>query len=311
MYVIYQNFMKKLSPPLIILIAFTTILASSCTNTQNATAKIQVATSFYPLYFFTQQIGGEKIEVINITPPGGEPHEYELTAQDIVRIENSTLLVLAGGGLESWGEKIQQNIDPQKTTILMAGEDLMTQDVVEEDETITDPHVWLSPVLAQKMADKIAVGLMQADPANATYYQANTDILKITLSNLDTEYRQGLSQCASKNIITAHAAFGYLASTYGLNQVSISGLSTEEEPSPQQLAEVAQFAQENGIKYIFFESLVSPELSETIATEIGAQTLVLNPLEGLTATEITEGKNYITEMQNNLHNLQIALQCTL
>ena len=127
---------------------------------------------------------------------------------------------------------------------------------------------------------------------------------------MDTEYKQGLSSCEGKNIITSHAAFGYLAAAYGLNQVPIAGLSPDAEPSPRQLADIAKFAKDNQVKYIFFESLVSPKLSQTIATEVGAQTLVLNPIEGLSEEEMSHGKTYFSVMQDNLTNLRTALQCT-
>ena len=160
------------------------------------------------------------------------------------------------------------------------------------------------------MVDRIASGYQQSDPNNKNYYQANADSLKAKLQQIDLAYRQGLSHCLTKNIITSHAAFGYLAKTYGLNQVAIAGFSPDAEPSPQQLAVIAKFAEQNQVKYIFFESLVSPKLAQTIASEIGAQTLVLNPLEGLSDQELAQGKNYLSVMQDNLSNLQTALQCT-
>lgn len=278
-------------------------------NKGNNSSRIQVAASFYPLYFFSQQIGGDKADIINITPAGAEPHDYEPTAQDIAKIENSKLLVLNGGGLEAWGENIKQNLESQNTVIVTVGDGLTNQQVVEEGENMTDPHIWLSPLLAKEMVDKIMNGFIEADPQNKDYYQSNAIALKAQLSDLDMQYKQGLATCQEKNIITSHTAFGYLATAYGFNQVSITGLSPDAEPSPQQLADVVKFARANNVKYIFFESLVSPKLSNTIATEIGAQTMVLNPLEGLTDEEISKGKNYFTEMENNLANLQTALQC--
>lgn len=273
-------------------------------------SKPQVVTSFYPLYFFASQIAGDKADLSNITPAGAEPHDYSPTAQQLVQIEHSDLLILNGGGFEPWGENIQENINTEKTQLVIAGECLITQEVVEDGEKILDPHVWLSPVLAEQMVEKIRTGLVQTDPENATYYNSNAEELKLKLHSLDTEYKQNLSRCAEKNVITSHAAFGYLASTYGLNQVAIIGVSPEAEPSPQELAQVAKFAKDNHVKYIFFESLVSPKLSQTIATEVGAQTLVLNPLEGLTDYEVAQGKDYFSEMRNNLANLKKALQCT-
>jgi zinc transport system substrate-binding protein len=271
--------------------------------------KISVVASFYPIYFLASQIGGDKADVINITPAGGEPHDYEPTPQDMTRIESANLVVLNGGGLEAWGDSVKQNIDPQKTVLVVAGEGLTTRRVVEDGENIVDPHVWLSPALAEEMADRIEQGYMKADPANTDYYAKNAADLKIKLSQLDTEYKQGLASCQRKDIITSHAAFGYLAATYGLNQVAISGLSPEEEPSAKDLAEVANFAKKNGVKYIFFESLVSPKLSQTIATEIGAQTLVLDPIEGIAANDLAAGQDYMAVMRSNLANLKIALHC--
>ncbi|NTV41470.1 MAG: zinc ABC transporter solute-binding protein [Candidatus Moranbacteria bacterium] len=273
------------------------------------TEKIQVVASFYPLYFLSQQIGGDKAEVINIVPAGVEPHDYEPTAQDMAKMEKSRLLVLNGNGFEAWKENVQKNIDSKKTSILTAGEGLATQQMTEEGQLHTDPHIWLAPLLLEKMADKILQGFEDADPANKASYQTNANILKAKLRDLDVAYKEGLNNCTEKNFVTSHAAFGYLATAYGLRQTSIAGLSPEAEPSSQELAKIVQFVKENKIKYIFFESLVSPKLSQTIATEVGAQTLVLNPIEGLSGEEISQGENYLTVMQANLENLQTALQC--
>lgn len=272
--------------------------------------KISVVASFYPIYFFASQIGGDKADVVNVTPAGGEPHDYEPTPQDMAKIESANLVVLNGGGLEAWGGSVEQNIDSQKTILVTAGEGLTTRHIVEDGKSIVDPHVWLSPVLAEQMVDKIEQGYIKADSANADYYAKNATDLKAKLAQLDTEYKQGLTNCQRKDIITSHAAFGYLGVTYGLNQVPISGLSPEEEPSAKDLASIADFAKKNGVKYIFFESLVSPKLSQTIATEIGAQTLVLDPIEGIAADELAAGQDYLTVMRSNLANLKISLQCT-
>jgi zinc transport system substrate-binding protein len=272
--------------------------------------KLQVVASFYPLYFFSRQIGGDKADVANIVPSGAEPHDYEPTAQDMARIERSRLIVLNGGGLEAWSDAIRKNIDADKAIIVAAGEGLTTQRDTEKGQTETDPHVWLAPRLAQKMVERIAQAFEQADPANRDYYRSNADSLKIKLGDIDMEYRRGLSNCKGKNIITSHAAFGYLAADYGLNQAPIAGLSPDAEPSPRQLADIAKFARDNKVKYIFFESLASPKLSQTIATEVGAQALVLNPIEGLSDEELSQGKDYLSVMHDNLINLQTALQCT-
>lgn len=263
--------------------------------------KIKVVTSFYPLYFFASEIGGDLAQVSNITPAGAEPHDYEPTAQDVAFIQNSKLLILNGGGFEPWGEELKENTELSETLIIGAGEDLISQN---------DPHVWLSLPLATQMVDRIAEGFSKIDSENQFYYQSNADDLKKNLQELDSRFRNELANCGQKSIVTSHAAFSYLAAAYGLQQMAISGLSPDAEPSAKQLAETVEFAKTNGVKYIFFESLVSPKLAETIANEVGAQTLVLNPIEGLSEGDLAAGKNYLTEMGANLDNLKIALECT-
>jgi zinc transport system substrate-binding protein len=272
---------------------------------------LRVVASFYPVYFFAQEIGGERAVVKNLTPAGAEPHDYEPTPQDIVAIESSQLLILNGNGLEPWSENIKNNLANSSAVIVTAGEGLATEIVEEDGAEIKDPHIWLSPLLASVMVDKIAAGYIAADQVGADYYQANARTLKQKLLDLDANYRQGLSQCKTNDIITTHAAFGYVAKAYGLDQVAISGLSPEAEPTPKALSDVVQFAREHQVKYIFFEELVSPKLAETIAQEVGATTLILSPLEGLAAEDLAEGHDYFSIMQKNLDNLKLALQCTI
>lgn len=271
--------------------------------------KLQVTASFYPYYFFASQVGGNKVSVINITPPGGEPHDYEPTPQDIINIESSKLLIL-NGNVEPWGNKIKDLLKGKNTVILETGNGLFTQTVIDENGTnSTDPHIWLSLKLAKTQVNSILDKYIQIDPQNKDYYTNNANDLLNNLNSLDMEYKTGLASCRLQDIITSHAAFGYLATDYGLKQIAIAGLSPDSEPSLKQLAEITQFAKTNNIKYIFFESLVSPKLSQTIASEVGAKTLVLNPIEGLTSMEISQGKNYLTVMQDNLKNLRLALDC--
>lgn len=276
---------------------------------QGGDGKFSVITSFYPLYFFAEWIGGDKAVVTNIVPAGAEPHDYEPTAQDMAQMEKSRLIVVNGGGLEAWSDRLANNMNAENTTIVVAGEGLLTREMRENGAVTTDPHIWLDPVLAKKMAERIALGFEAVDPEHAAFYRENAGRLLEQLDDLDATYRSGLQACAEKNIITSHSAFGYVAAEYGFNQVSIAGLSPDAEPSPSELARIAQFAKTNNVRYIFFESLASPKLSQTIAAEIGAKTLVLNPLEGLSDDELARGEDYFSVMYNNLVNLQTALQC--
>src|SRR5258706_7016349 len=174
---------------------------------------------------------------------------------------------------------------------------------------IQDPHVWQNPLLAKKEVEAIEKGFEKINPKDASYFQANAKKLEGELDQLDVEFKQGLASCQKKDCVTSHAAFGYLAARYGINQVAISGVSPDQEPSSQKLAEIADLVKKENIKIVFFESLVSPKLSQTIAQETGAKTMVLDPIEGISEDKLTAGHNYLTVMRDNLNALRTALEC--
>lgn len=284
--------------------------AQSTQQTTQSPNKLHIVTSFYPMAFFAQQITGDKADITNVTPAGAEPHDYEPSTQDIAKMEQANLIIL-NGNVEPWGDKVKANLKNSSVRIITAGEGLATRTLTENGTTTADPHVWLDPVLATQEVQKISDTIISIDSNNSEFYKANTAVVLQKLHQLDTAYKTGLSSCQNKDIITSHAAFGYLAQQYGLNQLAIAGLSPDEEPSAQTLITISNFVHDHNVKYIFFESLVSPKLSQTIANEMHAQTLELNPLEGLTANEVQQGKDYFSVMQSNLHNLQLALACTM
>jgi len=262
---------------------------------------LKVTTSFYPLQYLVEQIGGNYVMITNLTPVGSEPHDFEPSAADMIHLASQDMIVLNGGGLEGYVEKVRTNSKSTKTTVLVAGERYMSDP--------KDPHVWLDPLLYQKEGELIASALMKKDPAHASYYQSRFKALSDTLSELDQEFSKTLSSCDQHAIITSHAAFGYLAKRYGMRQVALAGLSPDQEPSTKTLIDVASFAKSRKIRHIFFEELVSPRIADTIAHEVGAQTLVLNPIEGLTDDQKRSGENYVTLQRKNLKNLQVALSC--
>lgn len=270
---------------------------------------LKITTSFYPLFFFTKEIAGEHADVANLTPAGAEPHEYEPTSQDMVRLEESQIVV-ANGIVEPWLAKMREGFAERRVTLVATAEGLASRQMTEANNHVAqDPHIWLSPRLAKQMVGRIKAALSQQDPAHAADYEAHAEDLTRRLTELDEHFSKGLQSCAQKSFVTAHAAFGYLADDYGLTQISIAGLSPEAEPSPQTLGEIATVAKAARVKYIFFEPSTSARLSETLAHELGAQTLVLNPLEGLTSEDIAAGKTYFTEMEQNLAHLRLALAC--
>lgn len=302
--------MKK---TLFVSIIISSILFAACSTPPETSIiphKPIVVTSFYPLYFLATQIAGDNADVSNLVPTGVEPHDYELTPQDLGNIEGSNLLIV-NGLLEPWFADVEENLKGENISILNLSEqiDLLRATGKESNPLGKDPHFWLDPIRMIQMADSITVALTKADPINAAVYAANAKLLDQKFTDLDTEFKTGLSACAQKSFVTSHAAFAYLAQRYGLEQLSISGLSPDQEPSAQDMKEIVDFVRTNNVKIIFFESLVNPALAQTIANEVGAQTMVLNPIEGLTKEQSATGDDYFVEMRNNLANLKVALVC--
>lgn len=273
------------------------------------TNKLQVTTTFYPLAYLAQRIGGDLVQVTNLTPAGSEPHDFDPAPQDIVQLHRSGVFVYNGAGLEPWVDRVIPELEQEGVTIVNATSSLSLLPAPDHSEGTVDPHVWLDPVLYAKQAEAIARALSERDSAHADVYNANAQALQSDLETLNQEFVSGLTSCKTHTIVTSHAAFQYLAKRYGLSMVSIAGLSPDEEPSPARMAEIAQFVHDQGVGYIFFESLVSPRLSETIAQETGATTIAFNPLEGLSKEEMAHGDTYISVQQENLHALQVALGC--
>jgi zinc transport system substrate-binding protein len=263
-----------------------------------SSTKIKITASFYPVAEFARQIGGDKVEVTTMVKPGVEPHDYDPTPGDLAGLYKSKLFVYKGDLKANHVAAVDASDGITLRQLAPGGQD-----------TGTDPHVWLDPLLATREVTNIENALAQADPANAAYYHDHAAAYKQQLAGLHEAYRAGLAQCGRHDIVTSHQAFGYLGGRYGLTVTAISGLSPDDEPTPQKLAAVAAYAKAHNVKYIFFETLVNPKLSQTIASEIGAQTLVFNPLEGLTGDEIAHGDNYLTIQRANLNNLRIALDC--
>lgn len=262
---------------------------------------LSVVASFYPLFEFANKVGGNRASVISIVPPGVEPHEFEPTSQDLVAIYRAKLFIYNGNSIDGWAQKIEKDLLQKGVTVVNMGSNI--------GQSMTDPHFWLDPVLAQKEVEVIRDTLIKIDPNHKDDYLKNSEAYLKDLIELDRIYREGLSSCELKEVITSHDAFAYQAKRYGFTTIPIAGITSEEEPSPKRMGEIAGLAKNKGIKHIFFETLVSPKLSETIAREIGAQTLVFNPLEGLTDEEEREGKNYLSLMRENLKNLKTALIC--
>ncbi|MFA6475441.1 MAG: zinc ABC transporter substrate-binding protein [Patescibacteria group bacterium] len=250
-------------------------------------SKLQVVATFYPLGYFAQQVGGDKVVVTTIVPNGVEPHDFAPTPRDIININQADVFIYTGAGFDPWAENVDTKQRLQATTI----------------DQQTDPHVWLDPVLMQAFVTRLSQVYSTADPSHKTYYtnQAN-DVIK-RLYNLDQSYQQKLYNCSVRKVITTHNAFAYLANRYGFEIFPVIGLNPNEAPSAQTIAELSDLARSYQIKYIFFEEMTSPKVSETLAQEVGAQAHVLSPLESATSGD------YFSIMESNANVLATAMEC--
>ena len=274
---------------------------------------LRIVVSFYPLQEFASRIAGNNATVTNLTPPGAEPHEFEPTTQDIKTLYASDIFLYNGGGIDAWATKMAPDLQKQGVhTMELATAVTLIPSLKEAPESQTqtfDEHFWLNPLLAIKEAYAIRDLLVNVDPNHQDTYNTNTEALVADLKKLDAKYRTTVPSCEKRIIVTSHAAFGYLAREYDFIQIPITGLSPEAEPSAGDLARIARVAKEADVKYIFFESLVSPKLAQTLASEIQAQTLTFNPIEGLTKEEMDAQETYFSIMQRNLENLKTAMVC--
>jgi len=256
----------------------------------------KVVAAFYPLAYAAEQITGNSVVVRNLTPAGAEPHDLELTAGDVRDIDGAKLVLYLGNGFMPGLETaVQERSGPSLD--LLAGETLRPE---AGDGGASDPHIWLDPVLYAAMARSIGAALGD-DAAGGR--------LARRLDRLDAEFRRGLARCQRRQIVTSHAAFGYLAERYGLKQIPLEGLAPEAEPSARDIARLVDVVRNSGATTVFFETLISPKLAQTVAREAGGETAVLNPLEGLTDDEIAAGADYFSVMRANLGALQKALGC--
>lgn len=280
-----------------------------------------VAAAFYPLQEAVERVGGDRVEVLDLTPPGSGPHDLELTPKDLEALEGADGVVFLSKGFQPSVEKAVANLpgsvsklDVLDTLELLPVKEGLSGTVGEVDgEELNggfDPHVWVDPLLQSELASSVAEMIIDLDPANAADYESALETYQSELGALDGEFSKALRTCASRTIVTSHRAFAYLSDRYDLDQVAIAGISPDEEPDPRSLQAVADRAEADEVEVIFFESRVPKDLSETVAREIGAQTDFLDPVETITRDELDDGVDYSSIQRRNLASLVKGLRCT-
>ncbi len=282
--------------------------------------RLQVSAAFYPLQFATEQVGGDHVQVATLTKPGGEPHDLELTPKDVAAL-NSAALVVYQTHFQPAVDDAVGRLDSKAAFDVSSAADLDIAATEHEHEHAgehaeegaaheggNDPHFWLDPIRYAAVGSAIAERLAALDPDHASDYRANAKAFSTKLHELDAEFKSGLTKCTSKDLVTGHAAFAYLAARYGLHQEGIAGVTPDAEPSAAEMQRVAEHVREEGVTTVYAETLVSPALSEAIAREAGAKVAVLDPIEGITAA--SAGTDYFEVMESNLATLKKGQGCT-
>ena len=296
-------------------VTVTVLLAASCASssgqTRATTPGVRVAAAFYPIEEILHRVGGDLVDVVDLTPPGAEAHDVEMTAKQLEALHSTVAAYFLGQGFQ---KSVQRSIESLEQAVvkvdLLRGIPLL--DAGSTGETLDgglDPHVWLSPANMIAMTNDVAASLSTLDTANAATYRANAEAYVARLTALDETMASGLRQCVSRTFVTNHRAFGYLTDRYGLTQIPIAGLSPDDEPSTKQLEAIAAEARRAGATVIFVEENLSPALADTLAGELGISTTKLQTLETLTTDQLHEGVGYVTAQEANLSALRKGLNC--
>jgi zinc transport system substrate-binding protein len=273
--------------------------------------RLAVVASFYPLQFAAERVGADEVSVTSLTKPGAEPHDLELSPRDVASLEDADLVVYLAGFQPSVDEGVAASAADRGVDVTPSARlDLEGPEHEEhEDDAHGDPHFWLDPTRLADVADALARRFAQAAPQHAATFTANAATLRKDLTTLDGEFRAGLATCASRSLVTSHEAFGYLARRYDLQQVGISGLSPEAEPDAATIARVAEFVRSRGVRTVYVETLVSPDIARTVAAETGARTAVLDPIEGPPAAD-SGARDYLGVMRADLAVLRAGQGCS-
>jgi len=270
---------------------------------RNTTGQLTVVASFYPLQFAAEQIGGGHVAVTSLTRPGAEPHDIELTTHDVATVSKAGLVIYEKG-LQGAVDKAVQSQAGNRALDVAPTANLN----LRLASGAIDPHFWLDPQRYSKVANVISARLSNADPANKAGYEKNAKAFEDKLAALSTEFTTGLANCQRRDLVTSHAAFGYLAQRFSMKQIAINGLSPEQEPNATEIAAVSTYAKAHGVTTVYAETLASPAIAATVALESGAKVATLDPIEGL--TKQSNGKNYFEVMRSNLTALQTGQGCS-
>jgi zinc transport system substrate-binding protein len=296
----------------LILVLACTSLLQACGDeaTDGSDDRVSVVASFYPLAFVAERIGGECVSVTNLTPPGIEPHDIELSPDAVESIATADVVLYLGGGFQPAIEDAVRDASGEAVDLLDVVSTTPAEGEVAAEGLIVDPHVWLDPGRFASISVAITDAIDRTGAAGSCDVAGAAASLRADLESLDDDFHTSMGGCERDLIVTDHAAFGYLASAYGLRQEAIAGLEPETEPSARRLAALIDLVELEGVTTILTEELVAPDVAETLAGEAGVHTAVLYTIEGLTDEESAAGEDYLSLMRKNIETLRVALDCS-
>ncbi|MGH3656491.1 MAG: metal ABC transporter substrate-binding protein [Micromonosporaceae bacterium] len=308
----------RIAATLAAIVSLTGAVAGCGTTAGNDDDTLTIVASFYPLQYVAERLAGEGATVTNLTRPGVEPHDLELTPEQVATVTEADLLVYLKGFQPAVDTAAAEHLpEPSRGYDVTRaqplrdapeeGHDEHSDDGHGHESHAKDPHLWLDPIRYGDLAQALARKLGAIDPEHKADYAARADTFGKELKKLDGEYDTGLADCQRREIVVSHAAFGYLTARYDLEQIAIAGLSPEQEPNPKRLAELADLVRKHGVTVIFYETLASPRIAETVADEAGVEAKPLDPLEGLKSGS---SDDYFSVMRRNLASVRTALDCS-
>lgn len=312
--------MKKIFFNLSILLSFILLLSACSSGEPTKTKKknqLTIYTTVFPLQYFTAQIGGKYVNVKTIYPPGADEHTFEPSQKDMMNLADSDLFFYIGLGLEGFVEKAKGTLKNELVTMVATADKLKLpsdshsheeeEEEHHEHQGDINPHVWLDPIYSKEMAAVIRDALIKQMPQHKELFNENFQKLSLQLDELNTNYEQALTTAKHKKVIVTHAAFGYWENRYGIEQISISGLSTANEPTQKELEKIISLADQEGLHYILFEQNVQSKLGKIVQKEIGAKALSIHNLAILSEENIKNKETYFSLMNQNLESLKTAL----
>ncbi|WP_163101137.1 metal ABC transporter solute-binding protein, Zn/Mn family [Peribacillus alkalitolerans] len=319
-----------------ILLSFFLLLAAFLTgcnaekpnNSSDNEDKIKVYTTVFPLEDFTKKIGGDYVDVNSVYPPGSDEHTFEPSQKDVIKMAESNLFLYIGHNLEGFVDQSKDILEKEQVRTVAVGETIEIEQTHHDEESSedhmheensteehhdehdhgdVDPHLWLDPIYSIGMAETIKNELVKLKPDQKVYFEKNYDLLKKDLEELNQQFEETATNGKTNKFIVSHAAYGYWEKRYGLDQISISGLSSSSEPSQKQLKEIIEIAKSNNINYVLFEQNINSKLADIVKKEIGAKPLTLHNLSVLTENDVKNKEDYFSLMKHNLETLKKAL----